>query len=273
MITLERRMVDRVKQMAEFGVNKRQKETLMHCPLCRNISFQAHPVIGRFREPLSVSWCMRCGLEYLNPRMTAAEYGEFYKTLYRDVVKPTPQIADAARQQNQTLGQKIASQIVQLENRPKGAILDIGCGDGVVTSTVAQQLDCEAVGLDPNPGDCEKARQLGVRVVEGSFENLPTGAFAGVLCVRTLDHVLNPLRGLKAIKKLIAPGGWLWVDVVDTNTFRRNRHPLEFWKLDHPFYWTDQTLKTALYYSGWQVIEEQHRSRKAYSVLARSKEF
>src|SRR5262245_25692379 len=52
-----------------------------------------------------------------------------------------------------------------LAPQPGEAILDLGCGDGVLTKKIAD-LGCKVVGLDASPNFVAAARKLGLEVVE-----------------------------------------------------------------------------------------------------------
>src|SRR5215467_8502965 len=52
-----------------------------------------------------------------------------------------------------------------LAPQPGESILDLGCGDGVLTKKIAE-VGCRVVGLDSSREFCVAARRLGINVVE-----------------------------------------------------------------------------------------------------------
>jgi 2-polyprenyl-3-methyl-5-hydroxy-6-metoxy-1,4-benzoquinol methylase len=84
-----------------------------------------------------------------------------------------------------------------------GSVLDVGCGEGVLTFQWAQQLDgLPVVGLDlPDPklaAEWETRRLPNLRFVTGRAEALPfdSGEFDLVAGIETLEHVTDPERTL-----------------------------------------------------------------------------
>jgi trans-aconitate methyltransferase len=64
-----------------------------------------------------------------------------------------------------------ASVLLLLAPKPNQRILDIGCGDGVLTKKIAD-AGSTVVGLDSSPDLCRAARSLGLDVVESSASDM-----------------------------------------------------------------------------------------------------
>jgi trans-aconitate methyltransferase len=58
-----------------------------------------------------------------------------------------------------------------LDPQPGEHILDLGCGDGVLTKRIAD-LGCKVVGVDSSPDFVAAARKLGLEVIERNAANL-----------------------------------------------------------------------------------------------------
>jgi len=90
---------------------------------------------------------------------------------------------------------------------PDTAVLDAGCGEGVLVDEFHTRLKIE--GLDPNYSS-ERVRQ-------GSLTALPyaKGTFARALCLDVLEHLTFPdqAQALAELHRVIAPGGELFVTV------------------------------------------------------------
>jgi ubiquinone/menaquinone biosynthesis C-methylase UbiE len=100
--------------------------------------------------------------------------------------------------------------------------LDVGCGTGVVTRLAAAQVGPGGmvVGLDVNPGMLAVARSatpkgMTIEWHEASAESmqLPDEAFDVVLCQMSLQFVADRLRAVRAMRRVLAPGGRLVLNV------------------------------------------------------------
>lgn len=112
-------------------------------------------------------------------------------------------------------GQKPAQQNVR--------ILDAGCGTGVGTEYLVHlNSDATVVGIDLSAGALtvakERCQKSGATRVEFhhlslfDVEQLP-GEFDLINCVGVLHHTPDPIRGIQALAKKLAPGGLLHVFV------------------------------------------------------------
>jgi SAM-dependent methyltransferase len=100
-------------------------------------------------------------------------------------------------------------------------ILDLGCGDGLVTSMVLSHVE---VGLDPDTGALARAAQRGVyeRFEAAPVEEsrLPDASMGAVLSNSVLEHLPQLDRVLQTVARLLRPGGRL-VCTVPTEAFSR----------------------------------------------------
>lgn len=124
---------------------------------------------------------------------------------------------------------------------PWGRVLDVGCGEGLLTRRIAPFAD-EVVGVDQDATMLDRARTLApdLTYVHGdALRAQLDGPFDLVTCVATLHH-LGVSPGLERLRDLVAPGGtlvvvglarpttardWLWsgVGVVANVVGRRRR--------------------------------------------------
>lgn len=86
-------------------------------------------------------------------------------------------------------------------------ILDLGCGDGVLTAKLAA-IGCQVVGVDGSAAQVEAARKLGLdaRVMDGerlSFEE----EFDAVFSNAALHWMRNPDAVIEGVRRALRPGG------------------------------------------------------------------
>lgn len=128
-------------------------------------------------------------------------------------------------------------------------VLDLGCGDGLVTSFVLPQVD---VGVDPSPaihraGATRLYRRLEAEPIE--TVRIEPGSIGTVISNSVLEHVADLPGALHATARLLRPGGrlifttpteafseWLTLPTARYSVWRnghyehRNLWPIERWQ-------------------------------------------
>src|SRR6476620_9695498 len=81
-------VTDRKERIAalDYDYALQPKQPLTSCNLCGGAEFVVLAHRDRYGYPAQAHACRRCGLVFLNPRMTAEAYGRFYNGVYRPLV-------------------------------------------------------------------------------------------------------------------------------------------------------------------------------------------
>jgi SAM-dependent methyltransferase len=121
-------------------------------------------------------------------------------------------------------GRQIHRYVPTFEGKSLG---DFGCGyQAAFTRTVLDKV-CEAVVVDVSLADDLKSLP-NVRALEGALPDvlapLPDASLDVVLLVSVLEHVTDPERLLRELRRLLAPGG---IALVNVPSWRGKRY-LEF---------------------------------------------
>ena len=101
--------------------------------------------------------------------------------------------------------------------RPHVKVLDVGCGNGAITSAVAS-LGCEVVGVDVSESSIERARESNrfpnarFEVVLGDEFDLNDG-YDLIICSEVLEHLHRPQRLLKTIVRHLKDDGFLFITI------------------------------------------------------------
>lgn len=183
----------------------------------------------------------------VQPRQRSAVYNGMDSTLHA----PAPLLRQLLALQGPSLGLWRAAEIAVLRQhdyiRP---VLDLGCGDGLVTGLVLPHIE---IGVDPYRPALTQAAARGVygRLIDRPLEAAPlaAGSVGTIVSNSVLEHVARPERVMRAAARLLRPGGRL-VFTVPTEAFSqwlmlptaryarwRNRHyehhnlwPIEHWR-------------------------------------------
>jgi SAM-dependent methyltransferase len=87
--------------------------------------------------------------------------------------------------------------------------LDVGCGNGRLMKKL-ESTGYEVEGVEFDPSAAEMARRLTGRCIwDGDFRkiNLPLGSYDLIVLHHVIEHLEDPLEGLRRIKELLVPGG------------------------------------------------------------------
>ena len=244
---------ERTRRIAalEWDYAGRELESVAACNLCAGTRFVELSRRDRYGYAARALACLRCGLVSLSPRLTPAEYADFYATAYRPLVSAYHgRLIDAETvQEEQRL---YAAELVQFLRlslpAPPSRVLDVGGSTGVVAGAVREAFGAAATVLDPAPDELAHAAAAGMETVAGFAEDADVGArtFELVLLCQTIDHLLDIAATLHSIRSWVAPGGFAFVDVLDVEFMLLRRGAIEgAIKIDHPY---SLTRETALAY-------------------------
>lgn len=163
--------------------------------------------------------CSICGMVYVNPRLkekivhdlySEDDYTQYYK------IKLLP----ALEYRKNVLAVNKYNQIVELLNKKKGKILDIGCGLGEVLS-VFKEKGWDATAIEFNPFAADYAKEhFGISVVNKSvYDFNETGKFDVIMLWGVLEHLYDPSKILKKCKRLLTGKGLLVIEVPSADSF------------------------------------------------------
>ena len=222
-------------------------EHVLTCNLCGGTSLVETARRDRYGYPATYRVCASCGLGFLSPRLTAAEYADFYARIYRPLVSAYHDRRIDA-QTLQTEQRAYAAELVELlrtalPEAPR-TVLDVGGSTGVVADAVRSAFGALATVLDPAPDELARAADAGMETVAGFAEDADLGGrtFDLVLLCQTIDHLLDVAATLRSVRGWVAPHGHAFVDVLDVDLMLRRRGAIEeAIKVDHPFYLTRTT--------------------------------
>jgi SAM-dependent methyltransferase len=195
------------------------------CCICRGVDgvpvgvgedFEYHTSAHSF---LAVR-CPSCELIYLDPRPSTADLGIIYPDDYHAFAFGEEQfgIVHTVRSRLEARRLLRAGRGLPADAR----VLDVGCGDGFHLDLLRKHgpPGWSVRGIDTDTRAVTAARERGLDVEEGLVEDsaIEPGSIDLALCIQTIEHVADPVVLLRAIARLLTPGGRLYLITDNTGS-------------------------------------------------------
>ena len=241
--------------------------------------------------------CRQCGLIYVNPRPVADALVQYhprevfpaYQALYavkkvregavlriRDLVKRAtaelhlgysgicPELPSSGlgrtlwRLTTRPLVNRVSFFMVPYQ--ADGQLLDVGCGSGWFLDLLAR-FGWQTYGLEVEPDVAERVRAKGHRIFCGQLweAGYPAEMFDVVWIRHVLEHLTDPLRGLREIWRILKRGGRAYIEVPNTDSLVRHLFGRYWthWDLPrHTYHFPRRTLRAMARRAGFQVQRE-----------------
>lgn len=217
--------------------------------------------------------CSECGVMYVDPLPTQGELDAFYSAQYFDF------------EPHKYEGRGMAFARKYLRRGKPGRFLDVGCATGFFLNGVRKHSGWEVWGVDAAaPAVRFAAATLGLDVRLGELMDVrfPPASFDFVHVSNVLEHVRQPVAFLQECRRIIAPGGTLYlsvpngfVDSRDLITFCRLEGPPARSKSGHLFFLPRHTVLKVIHDSGFAIQRSRtygiRRGLRMLGVLPRSR--
>ena len=154
--------------------------------------------------PYSIQCCSGCGFVYLNPRPSEEDLSAYYQEHY---LPQDDNSIQAWKEMMRSVFSKAAEVIER--TKPKGTLLDIGCGFGFFLQEM-QYRGWEVTGIELSAPGISYARDvLCANVYQSSLEqtDFPNNCYDVITAFYVIEHSYDPIIFLKKIHSLLKPGG------------------------------------------------------------------
>ena len=195
------------------------------CPVCATENF--HQVLSAkdytvSQQQFQIMECDKCHLRFTNDVPGQDEIGPYYKSenyishsdTNKGIINRLYHIVRGI-----TINGK-KNTIKHFTKKAKGTILDIGCGTGVFLKSM-KNAGWDVTGLEPDAGARKIANELnGINTYgpERLFE-LPPHSFDAITLWHVLEHVHELHTYMEQIKKLLSPGGHVFIAVPNYTSY------------------------------------------------------
>ncbi len=239
--------------------NERIPTLVPACPVCRGR--EAMPTFAIEGLDYRLVTCTVCGLGRLNPLPDPETIRSFYPPEYYGVTgaKFVPMVEKLIRIVGARQARAITHGLV-----PGSRVLDIGCGRGVLLSSLADRgfeahgfeiSETAAAGADP---------RAHIRVASSLHEaGYRTRFFDAVVLWHVLEHLPDPRETLTEIRRIMRRGGRLAVAVPNFSSVQARWSGPAWFHLDlprHLYHFPKEALGRLLSECGFECASEHHFS-------------
>ena len=141
-------------------------------------------------------------------------------------------------------------------------VADLGCGGGYISKHLSDLTRCKIIGVDISKNAIATAKRLCNRsntkflvqsITELSLENNSVDV---VMCVGSLEHVIDFDKAIKEVHRILKPGGFLFVVSTNYHSFVHMqvsiKQKLKIWKFGYEKDWKSDDLIQALTKAGFK---------------------
>lgn len=228
------------------------------CPVCNSTRVARRFVARDAHYGNEGSWrereCADCGSFSLDPLPSQDELSRYYpeETYYSFRIR-----------EKSPFRQRIERWLgVTLQTRDPafarpGRVLDFGCGAGEFLLRMrAQGWECH--GVEVNDAAIRAAREMGfdVRPSISGADGFPDGYFDYVRANHALEHIVDPATTLREMRRVLRPGGTLFIGVPTRDGMNARLFGRYWWYLGapvHPVTFSTRGLIELVERSGFRV--------------------
>lgn len=101
------------------------------------------------------------------------------------------------------------------------SLLDVGCADATYFKNLSRKLkNLTCHGVENNAEIVDKARKDGLSIFLGTIDDVPSNlSFDLIIMNNLIEHVIDPLAELKAAGRLLKPGGKIFLETPNTDSW------------------------------------------------------
>lgn len=201
-----------------------QTRTLDRCLACGGRDLARLPMRYEYRDTsFPAMQCGTCGMRFLGVQPTGESLASLYAAEYFEqdfrCGRTHAHSFDDAAFRDEHRG--LVDEFERL--RPPGRLLEVGSAAGGLLKHAAER-GWTVRGVELSQAAVDRARGLGIDVTQGDLEsaNLPDAAFDLVYLGDVLEHVTDCRAMLAEVRRVLAPGGFLYLrGPITTNSLAR----------------------------------------------------
>ncbi|MSU22435.1 MAG: class I SAM-dependent methyltransferase [Opitutus sp.] len=226
------------------------------CPICRAATAPAGVKRGfRTGREFALRRCGACGFGFVAEPWT--DYAQIYDDAYYEGRGSDPWVDYVYEFEHPTRTVRryewrgIARAVAHLRAAP-AKWLDYGCGNGGLVRQVRTEARYEIFGYDTGAW-ADRARASGLPILHEAELVRHEGTFDVVTAIEVIEHCVAPLDVLRQLRRLLKPGGLLFLTTANADTAPRDFPSWYYVSPEiHVSYFTARALSDALRQSGFE---------------------
>ncbi len=239
----------------------RQEKCLLCGGTLRVVLSRVHDTRFGVAEAYDICCCLNCGLEQTHPPPSAEELKRLYEAYYNFGAEMGT-IYTGLREW--FLSSRLYRLWLALDGDVSfhaevvsGRLIDIGCNEGRGLA-IYRRNGFDAEGLEPNQVAAATARARGFTVYTEDFAEFePDLPYDVAVLSNVLEHSLDPRAMLADVRRILRPGGEVWISCPNTESFLRhvfNRAWINWHVPFHIIHFSGLALRNLLVEAGFEVI-------------------
>ena len=237
----------------------------VNCSLCGGREMKTLARRDCVGLPVKTVMCRRCGLIYINPRPTEEWYKDYYDSLggrqhrykYGDEKRSLAPLGsgfEGAKKHGRGLALRLGKYM-----KP-GLTIDVGSSEGGVLAGIREIINIQPLGIEPVKEEADYATSRGIMTRAALIENIESlgielAPASNIICVKSLNHLLNPAKFFSWAWRTLAPDGRLILEVKNfRQQCRRAGRITSGIQLDHPYMFMPETLVAFVERAGFDIV-------------------
>lgn len=165
----------------------------------------------------------------------------------------------------------VGAQIMMLDNKRKGRLLDVGAGNGIFMQQI-RDLGWDVIGVEQDQIAATLAEEeFGLKVLSGSFDDLllETESFDVITMDHVIEHLPDPIKSLRKAYHLLKPGGFIALMTPNLESYGHVKFKGTWLHLDPPrhFYlFSRNSLIKLVNDAGFSIVNTRTVSSSAWWV-------
>ncbi len=260
-----------------FSYKLAKKERVL-CNFCESDDLKEISQKDNYGLSVQTCICKKCGLIFINPRMTKEWYGKYYtEGEYRtkEVLKGEKNEQEQKKLLNlfnrrTAVGENMGKRFYQYLKRE--LVIDVGSSVGGTLNGIKKVVGVNVLGIEPSVREANYADEQGIETIVSLIEDVdkkrkitpvPT-----IICTQSLNHFLDPSYFLKWTYDHLEEDGILILEVKNFIHQAEKVGKLEnSIQIDHIFMFTPNVFKDFVVSAGFDVLFFEKDSDRSFREI------